>query len=69
MEDTRHAKKFLEWVPPGRRPVGRPRKRWTQGVEEAAEQRGRKLQEIIRDEDFQDRDLWRRFVEAGQRQA
>ena len=66
MEDTRHAKKFLEWVPPGRRPVGRPRKRWTQGVEEAAEQRGRKLQEIIRDEDFQDRDLWRRFVEAGQ---
>ncbi len=65
MEDTRYARKFLEWVPLGRRPVGRPRKRWMQGVEEAAERRGRNLQEITRDEDFMDRDLWRRFVEAG----
>ncbi len=69
MEDTRYARKFLEWVPLVRRPVGRPRKRWMQGVEEAAERRGRNLQEITRDEDFMDRDLWRRFVEAGHRQA
>lgn len=23
---------FLEWIPPGERPIGRPRKQWIEGV-------------------------------------
>ncbi len=65
MEDLRYAKTFLEWVPRGRRQVGRPRKRWMEGVGEAAEESGKPLEEVIRDQDYLDRNLWRRFLEAG----
>ena len=66
MDNSRYAKTFLEWVPGGRRPVGRPRKRWMEGVREAAEEWGKPLEEIIRNQDYLDRNLWRRFLEAGQ---
>ena len=66
MEENRYPRKYLDWIPQGRRPVGRPRKRWIQGIEDAVQKRGRSLEEINQQEEYQDRLLWRRFVEAGQ---
>ena len=66
MEESRYPRKYLDWIPQGRRPVGRPRKRWIQGIEDAVQKRGRSLEEINQEEDYHDRLLWRRFVEAGQ---
>ncbi len=31
IEDTRYPRKMLQWIPEGRRPQGRPRKRWMEG--------------------------------------
>ncbi|KAI8490303.1 hypothetical protein Bbelb_320410 [Branchiostoma belcheri] len=32
MAATRGVKRILEWKPPGKRPLGRPRMRWTDGL-------------------------------------
>jgi hypothetical protein len=34
MDDTRTPKRIIEWRPIGRRTRGRPRKKWTAGIEE-----------------------------------
>ena len=66
MEDNRYPKKFLEWMPDGRRPVGRPRTRWRDNIEKAVQKRGSTMLDIERDEMFLDRVQWRRFCRWGQ---
>ena len=38
MEEDRYPRKYLEWQPVGRRPPGRPRMRWLDGVKKNLEQ-------------------------------
>jgi len=45
MEDDRYLKKFLEWTPKGRRPVGRPRMR-INNIKEAIERRGSSIKQV-----------------------
>ena len=40
MDEERLPKRYLEWKPQGKRPVGRPRKRWMDGIREALERKG-----------------------------
>ena len=62
MDEERYPKKYLDWRPPGRRPVGRPRKRWIEGVAEAIEKRGDSIANIEENELWQDRRAWKAFV-------
>ena len=66
MEASRYPKQFLEWMPDGRRPVGRPRTRWKDNIEKAVQKRGSTLQNIDREEVFLDRVQWGRFCKRGQ---
>ena len=43
IDDVRLARKYLEWKPQGKRPFGRPWKRWLDGVGEALERRGLRI--------------------------
>lgn len=61
MDDTRIPKRWFDWRPSTRRPVGRPRKRWMGNIEEAVEQRRSTLQDIERRRLFDDRRAWRLF--------
>lgn len=62
MEEERLPRQTLTWIPQGRRPVGRPRKRWMEGAEEAIQRRGERLDEVIRQELYMDRKRWRDFA-------
>ena len=62
MDDGSKPKKYLEWRPPGKRPVGRPRKRWIEGVGSALERRGTTLREVRDFRRYDDRDEWRTFL-------
>jgi len=53
--------RVMEWRPDGRRPVGRPRKRWMDSVEEAVRRRGGTMDEVENDQLYEDREEWRRF--------
>ena len=66
MEDSRYPKQFLEWMPDGRRPVGRPRMRWKDNIEMAIEKRGATIQEVEQQEMFLDRVQWRGFCRLRQ---
>ena len=66
MEDSRYPKQFLEWIPDGRRPVGRPRVRWRDNIDKAVQRRGFTMQDIERDQTFLDRVQWKRFCRRGQ---
>ena len=33
--EEKKPKRFLEWFPPGKRPLGHPRMRWIQGIDKA----------------------------------
>ena len=48
MEEERKEKKYLMWRPPGKRRVGRPRKRWIEGIDRALERRGTSREEVER---------------------
>ena len=61
MEDHRYPKQFLEWIPDGRKPVGRPRIRWRDNVKMAIEKRGSSVQDIEEQQVYLDRVEWRRF--------
>ena len=63
MDEQRPAKIYMKWKPHGTRPVGRPRKRWMDGVKDAAENRGATVEEI--EVLCQDREEWRKFIETG----
>ena len=46
MDDWRLARRYLEWKPQGKRPVGRPLKRWLDGVGEALARRGLQIGDV-----------------------
>ena len=52
---------MYEWRPEGRRPVGRPRKRWRDAVEDAIRRRGGTMVEVEEGRVWNDRNNWRRF--------
>lgn len=61
MPEERLAKRSYVWDPGGRRPPGRPRKRWIDGARETLERHGMDSLETLReDEIFADRMEWRR---------
>src|SRR5678815_4452599 len=61
MEDFRYPRRLLNWRLIGTRPVGRPRKRWKDAVEEAITSRGETMENVERTALFEDRDVWRDF--------
>ena len=61
MGEERLPKKYLLWQPREKRPVGRPRKRWSEGIGVALERRGTTLEEVEESKLYDDRDEWRRF--------
>lgn len=65
MDDNCKAKKYLMWKPEGKRPVGRPRKRWIDGVKTSLERRDTSLQEVENNRRYEDRDDWRRFLRGS----
>ena len=61
MDDGRVAKRRWEWRPNGRRPRGRPRKRWSDAVEETlARHQLPHLQELRDNGILENRNEWRR---------
>ena len=46
----------------GRRPVGRPRKKWTDLVKEDVQERGQNWERIVKEEWFMDRQRWKGLV-------
>ena len=61
MTEDRHAKKYLSWKPTGKRPVGRPRKRWMEGVDKALKGRGTSAAEVEEQKSYEDRTEWRKI--------
>ena len=49
MEEGERSRRILEWRPEGRRPAGRPRKRWMEAVTEAVQRRGITMEEVEED--------------------
>ena len=63
MDTERHARKYLDWNPNSRRPVGRPRKRWLDGVDHSLNKRGLSLAEVEEEEEvYLNREAWREIV-------
>ena len=62
MEDGRIPKRWHNWTPTTRRPVGRPRKRWIEQIEQALIGRQTTLVEVLEREVFNDRSRWRELV-------
>ena len=62
MDEGRLPRKYLDWQPARKRPVGRPRKRWKEGVDEALRRRGTSLMEVEEGRDFDDRDGWSQLL-------
>ena len=62
MNEGRLPRKYLDWQPERKRPVGRPRKRWKEGVDEALRRKGTSLMEVEEGRDFDDRDGWRQLL-------
>ena len=63
MDTERHARKYLDWNPIGRRPVGRPRKRWLDGVDHSLNKRGLSLAEV--EEVYLNREAWREIFHSS----
>ena len=62
MGEERFPRRMLNWIPEGRRPVGRPRKRWMDGVEEGLRARGISMEEILEERTYENRNNWRGIV-------
>ena len=62
MREGRIPRRCLQWKPEGRRPVGRPRKRWLDGVDEALRRRGESLAKVEESEIYEDRKNRREIV-------
>ena len=63
MSEERVAKKRWEWTPNGRRPVGRPRTRWKDTIEETLKRHEfPNLRELKNNNVFENRQEWRRLV-------
>ena len=68
MADHRYPKRFLEMIPEGRRPVGRPRMWWLDNIKNSVERRGSSVQQV-QEEIYADRAQWRRFLKQVDWQA
>ena len=62
MGEERLPRQLLDWIPDGRRPVGRPRRRWMDGVEEGLARRGFSIEQVLEDRTYDDRVTWRRLI-------
>uniref|UniRef100_A0A1W7R9N5 Endonuclease-reverse transcriptase HmRTE-e01 n=1 Tax=Hadrurus spadix TaxID=141984 RepID=A0A1W7R9N5_9SCOR len=56
------ARRMLEQKIRGKRPRGRPRRRWIDGVKEEIERRGIKAEKIFREQRWKDRKKWRSLI-------
>jgi hypothetical protein len=56
MEDGKIVNQVAEWKPQGKRKRGRPVNTWKDGIRESMKRRE------IKDEEFMNRDLWRRKI-------
>ena len=61
MAGHRYPRRFLETMPDGTRPVGRPRMRWIDNIKHSIEKRGCSIQQVEQ-EMYADRAQWRRFL-------
>ena len=62
MDEERIAKQRWNWIPEGTRPMGRPRKRWKDGVNEILASNGIANIEELREEDAFERTNWKRVL-------
>ncbi|XP_076065045.1 uncharacterized protein LOC143039078 [Oratosquilla oratoria] len=62
MVPERYPRRYYEWRPTGKRPVGRPRMRWWTNIERAIEKRSTTMEEVERTNGYEDRTQWRRFL-------
>lgn len=62
MEDTMFPKRFLRWIPPGIRPRGGSRKRWSLGIKAALMARGTNMKEVERKKIYQNPKEWTKLV-------
>ena len=60
MEEGRGVHKVLVWKPEGKRPLGRPRRRWEDNIKTVLHEVGRGCGDWM--ELAQDRDRWRALV-------
>ena len=65
MDDNKKPKRYLMWKPEGKRPAGRPRKRWIEGVEVALGNRETSAQEVKTNKKYDDRRDWRGFLRGS----
>ena len=63
MEEGRSAFKILAGKPTGKRPLGRPRRRWEDNIGMDLEERGINVGNRV--DSAQDRDYWRALVNAA----
>ena len=63
IEEGRSAFKMLTGKPTGKRPLGRPRRRWEDNIRMGLEDKGINAENWI--DSAQDRDFWRRLVNAA----
>ena len=62
MREGRIPRRYLQWKPEGRRPIGRSCKRWLDGVDEAVRRRGKSLAQVEESEIYKYRKNWREMV-------
>ena len=65
MNGERYPRRFLDWTPQGRRPIGRPKMRWLQNIKRGAERRGSSLDEVDETRLYEDRQAWRQFLKQA----
>ena len=63
MEESRSAFKILTGKPTGKRPLGRPRRRWEDNIRMDLEEIGNNMGNWV--DSVQDRDYWRALVNAA----
>ena len=59
MDDWRLARRYLDWKPKGKRPVGRHRKTRLDGVGKALATRGLRTGDVEERRKYEEREIWR----------
>ena len=65
MEEDKMPKRYLMWKPEGKRPAGRPRKRWIDGVEATLGNKGISVQEVDTNKKYDNRRDRREFFRGS----
>ena len=60
--EEKKPKMFLEWRPPGKRPLNHSRQRWIEGVDNALEKRGTSIKKMEERKKYERRGEWRNFI-------